>query len=135
MGSRTADLDPNGVRAIAATVHDGGAHIVVYLPAMSAGRVLPDLLSNGQATVLFGRPVDERSCQIKGTFVDVRDVDASERVLVERQWEGFMDNLALIGIPRAVFAGCVRWPLVAIRLRVTALFEQTPGPGAGAPMS
>jgi len=29
----------------------------------------------------------------------------------------------------------VTWPAVAIRVRANALFNQTPGPGAGAPIT
>ena len=57
-----------------------------------------------------------------------------ERPMVERQWLGLMDNLGRIGIPRAVFVNWSTWPVVAIRLTVTALVEQTPGPGAGEAM-
>jgi hypothetical protein len=134
IGSRSADLEPNGVRAIAVKVDRDGTHLVVYVPAVSADRVLPDLRSNGQGAVLFGRPVDERSVQVKGTFVDVREARDDEREMVLAQWEGYMTNLGLIGIPRAVYERWPTWPVVAIRLRVSALFEQTPGPGAGAPM-
>jgi len=134
LGTRTADLEPNGVRAVAARVEDSGRQLVVYVPAVFADRVLPDLQSNGQVAVLFGRPVDERSVQVKGTFVDVRDGHDGERAMVLAQWDAYMENLGAIGIPRAVYGQCPRWPVVAIRLKVTALFEQTPGPSAGAPL-
>jgi hypothetical protein len=134
LGTRTADLEPNGVRAVAVKVEDAGAHLVVYVPAVFADLVLPDLESNGQAAVLFGRPVDDRSVQVKGTFIDVRDGHDGERAPVLAQWEGYMDSLGAIGIPRAVYDRCPTWPVVAIRLRVAALFEQTPGPGAGTPL-
>ena len=37
--------------------------------------------------------------------------------------------------PRAMVAGMKIWPCVAIELRVTQLFEQTPGPGAAEPLA
>jgi hypothetical protein len=134
LGTRTSDLEPNGARAVAAKVEDAGRQLVVYVPAAFADLVLPDLQSNGQAAVLFGRPIDDRSVQVKGTFVDVRDGHDDERAMVLAQWEGYMDNLGAIGIPRAVYGRCPTWPVVAIRLKVTALFEQTPGPSAGTPL-
>jgi hypothetical protein len=111
-----------------------GQHIVVYLPTRSADAVLADLHANGQGAVLFCRPVDDRSCQVKGTFVAVRPGRDDERPLVEAQWAGFVDNLSQIGIPQAIFAGWTTWPVVAVRLKATALFEQTPGPSAGQPL-
>ena len=69
IGTRNASLDPNGARAIAARVERDGLHLVVYVADVAAARLLPDLESNGMAAVTFGRPVDERACQVKGTFV------------------------------------------------------------------
>ena len=37
--------------------------------------------------------------------------------------------------PRAVASGWSFWPAVAIRVRVTAVFEQTPRPGTGHPLA
>lgn len=135
VGTRNASLVPSGARAIAVKVENGGTHLRVYVPASAWSPLLEDLHANGQGTVLFGRPIDDRSCQVKGTFVDVRPVGEDERALVIGQWEGFVANLALIGIPRKVFSAWTTWPVVAARFKVTALFEQTPGPAAGTPLA
>ena len=74
------------------------------------------------------RPTDERACQVKGTFVSARAAKASERALVMAQWEGLLAKPRAIGIPRASLTKWATWPAVAIRLRTTALFDQTPGP-------
>lgn len=134
IGARDERLQPSGTRAVAVKVEDNGLCIVVYIARASINRVLPDLESNGQAAVVFGRPVDDRSCQVKGIFVDARPATADERQRVTAQWNGYLENLERIGIPRAAAAGWVTWPAVAVRLKVTALFEQTPGPQAGVPL-
>ncbi|MCL4845652.1 MAG: hypothetical protein KJ066_03885 [Acidobacteria bacterium] len=135
LGTRDAHLQPNGVRAAALRVEDAGTHLTVYVAKVAAARVLSDLRSNGQAAVVVCRPTDDRSCQVKGHLVSVRTARADERAIVASQWDGFLEQLALIGIPRATTEGWTTWPAVAIRLRATALFDQTPGPGAGAPLS
>ena len=38
----------------------------------------------------------------------------------------------MIGIPLIATVNWASWPCVAIRLKVNALFDQTPGPKAGA---
>jgi Pyridoxamine 5'-phosphate oxidase len=134
LGTRSADNEPNGVRAVAAAVEDDGQRLVVYLAKVAAKRVLPDLEANGQAAVSFGRPVDERACQVKGVFEEARDAREDERARVASQWESFLDNLEQIGIGRLAYGAWVTWPCVAIRLKVSALFNQTPGPGTGAPL-
>lgn len=135
LGTRNEERQPNGARAAAVKVEDDGVHLTVYLAEVAAERLLPDLRSNGQAAVVFGRPTDDRSCQVKGTFVSLRPAAEAERPFVVAQWDGFLAQLARIGIPPAAAHGWVNWPAVAIRLRATALFEQTPGPGAGAPIA
>ena len=132
IGSRNAALEPNGARVTAVKVEDDLLHLLVYVPEVAAGRVLPDLEANGAAAVVFARPVDDRACQIKGIFAGSRPAGADERRFVEQQWEAFLDNLEKIGIPRVGASGWITWPSVAIRMRATTIFEQTPGPQAGA---
>lgn len=132
IGTRNEQLHPNGARAVAAKVEGGGSHLVVYVADIAAARLRADLESNGQAAVVFGRPEDERSCQVKGVFVEIRSATENERPLMEKQWDGFLGQLEMIGIPRVSATNWITWPAVAIRLKVTTIFEQTPGPQAGA---
>ncbi len=131
IGTRNAELEPNGARAISVRVERDRQHLLVYIPDVAAGRVLPDLEANGQVALTFARPTDERACQVKGVFVDVRKVQSHELAHVRQQWSDFLDNLEYIGIPRVASRTWIDVPDSAIRLRVTAVFDQTPGPEAG----
>ena len=131
IGTRNALLEPNGARAIAARIEEDGARLIVYLADVAAERVLPDLHANGQAAVTFGRPVDERAVQVKGTFVAARAARDDEKPLLEAQWEGFTRQLEMIGVNREARSAWPTWPATAIALKPTAIFEQTPGPAAG----
>ena len=133
IGSCNDRLEPGGARALAVTVDDDGTHLVVYM-AEAAARLLPDLAPDRPAAVSFGRPIDDRACQVKGAVVNVRPAEPHERELISAQFEGFLTNLERIGIPRAGATNWPRWPAIAIRLRATAVFEQTPGPAAGTPL-
>ena len=132
IASRNERLEPNAARVTALRVDADGLHVVAFVPAVSAVLLMPDLRANGQVSLVCARPPDERGCQVKGVFVDVRDAGEDERALVVAQWERFRDKLALIGLPRVATDSWAIWPCVGIRLRVQALFDQTPGPGAGA---
>jgi hypothetical protein len=134
LGTRNASLEPNGVRVAAVRVEDDGRHVVAYVPKVAVRHVLPDLESNGQAALVFARPSDDRACQVKGVFTGSRAATSKERGLVDAQWKGFLKYLEMIGLPGAAFESWRNWPCIAIRVRVTALFSQTPGPGAGAPL-
>jgi hypothetical protein len=131
IGTRNSRFEPNGARAIAARAEADGKHLVIYISSVAAARVLPDLEANGLAAVVFARPRDERACQVKGTFVSSRPVTDEERGIARAQWHSFLESLDYIGIPPAAAATWINVADVAIRLKVTAVFEQTPGPQAG----
>jgi hypothetical protein len=101
---------------------------------VAAGPVLDDLRANGQAAVVFARPEDDRACQVKGVFVSARAAAADEEPLVREQFDGFRRQLEIIGMPGESTRPWIVWPATAVRLRVTAVFDQTPGPSAGAPL-
>ena len=135
IGTRNARLEPNGTRVVAVKVEDDGSHLLAYVPKMGAPYVLPDLEANGQAALVFARPPDERACQVKGVFAGARAARASERAFVADQWDRWLQRLGSIGLPGVAAENWQTWPCVAIRVRVTALFNQTPGPNAGAALS
>ena len=132
IGTRNAHLEPSGARVIAVLVEDDGRHVVAYVPDPSSTRVLPDLESNGHVALVCARPPDERACQLKGLFAGARAAADEERALVEGQWARWLDRLTTIGFARETFAHWSTWPCTAVRMRVTDIFNQTPGPGAGA---
>lgn len=131
MGTRNARLEPNGARVIAVKVLEDCEHLVAYVPVAGAELVLADLEANGQAALAFARPADDRACQIKGERVSIRDAEPSERAMVQQQWAGLLEQLQLVGIPPLATEAWSTWPCMAVTLRVTAAFDQTPGPGAG----
>lgn len=135
IGTCNDRLEPNGARGLAVAVDDDGMHLEVFLTEVAAARLMPDLKVNGKIAVSFGRPVDDRACQVKGDLVSVRAAESGERQSISSQFDGFLAGLERIGIPRANAVQWPRWPAVAIRLKATAVFEQTPGPGAGRPLS
>jgi len=60
--------------------------------------------------------------------------EASDRDFVIGQWQGFMKQLDAIGLPSDATTTWSSWPCVAVRIKVTAVFNQTPGPQAGKPL-
>jgi hypothetical protein len=132
IGTRNARLEPSAAYVGAALVDADRKHLTVFVPAIGADAVLADLQANGQAAIVFARPEDDRACQVKGTFVSVRPATDDESVLVHDQYAGFLRQLEIIGMPGESTRSWVVWPALAVRLRVTAVFDQTPGPKAGA---
>ena len=131
IGTRSASLQPNGARVVAVKVDDDGRHVTAFVPAAAAPLLLPDLEASGEAALVFARPPDERACQVKGTFAGARPAAGDEESFVVDQWVRWMRRLETIGLPRMAYESWQVWPCIAVRVEVTALFDQTPGPGAG----
>jgi hypothetical protein len=117
IGTRNASLEPNGARVVAVRVEDNGTHIVAFVP---------------ERALVFARPPDERSCQVKGVFERMDAAASADERFVREQWRRWLERLTMIGLPLSTLERWHVWPCVAVRLRVTALFNQTPGPNAGA---
>ncbi|HWI18023.1 MAG TPA: hypothetical protein VNT81_09765 [Vicinamibacterales bacterium] len=133
IGTRNAQMRPNGCRVTAVRVEEQGQHLVVYIPKAATPTVLEDLRDNGQAAVSLTRPIDDRAVQVKGVFVSERDADPSEEAFVLGQWQALLKELDVMGLAALnSTSSWSMWPCVAITLRVNAVFSQTPGPEAGA---
>ena len=69
IATRDERLEPNGARVAAVTVDADGTHITAYVPTIAARSIVDDLEANRQVALGFGRPSDDRACQVKGVFV------------------------------------------------------------------
>ena len=134
VATRDAALQPDGVAACAARVHDGGARLTVYCYVDAAAEMLLNLADHPAIALDFDLPTSHRACQVKGDCVGSRPAREDERGEVERQLGAFAADLEKLGVPRAAFAGWKWWPCTALDVRVREIFEQTPGPGAGEPL-
>ena len=136
IGTRNQALRPNGCRVTAVRVEAQGRHLVAFLPKAATPAVLEDLRHNRQAAVSFARPTDDRAVQIKGEFIAERDADPSEEAFVLGQWQSLLTQLDMIGLAALTSTSSwLMWPCVAVTLRVTSVFSQTPGPEAGSVLS
>ena len=134
VGTRNGDLDPDGAVAWAIRVHEGGDQVTVFLHEIAAREMLRNLKSHPGIAIDIDQPTSHRACQVKGVYLSSRRARPEERALVHRQLEGLATDLEAIGIPRPMTTGWKVWPCMALEVRVTQLFEQTPGPGTGGPL-
>ncbi len=131
LATRDDTLRPEGANAWAAKVDADRRGLTLYLHEASARALLRNLERHPEIAILFDQPSEHRACQVKGTFLSSRKAKASERAEIDRQVEGLGHELGLLGIPGTLMTGWETWPCFAFDVRVSALFEQTPGPGAG----
>lgn len=127
--------EPYGCRVLAAIVDPDGAHLTAFVADAAAAPILENLRANPSLALAFQRPTDDRACQVKGTFVTARAATDDERAMVEQQLALLGEKFGQLTVPWEVVAGWTAWPAVAVTMRISAVVDQTPGPGAGAPLS
>lgn len=132
VGTRDARLVPECVRPVGVRVEKGGREVTVFLAAATSATSIANLADNGRIAMCVSRPVDHRTVQLKGRLVSSALATESDRAAVERHRKGFAATLAYVGVPPRLTLRMSHWPSYAVRFRVESLFDQTPGPGAGA---
>lgn len=132
VGTRNDRLLPECCRAMGSRVEEDGRELTVFLPAGTAEQSVANLRDNGRIAVCFSRAGDHRSLQIKGTVVSVREAAEPDRQHILRYRRALAEAWGVIGVPPQITLRLAHWPCHAVRVRVEAVFNQTPGPGAGA---
>jgi hypothetical protein len=134
VGTVTAAGMPSAGRAWGLRVRAGGPHIRLLVGAdvETVASVHP---GTGDAPARLALSVTDvltfRSVQLKGTVVGVEEPDESDLAVHHGYRAGFSAAVAATGGVTPMEAV---WPpaLVAVTVEVDAVFDQTPGPNAGA---
>jgi hypothetical protein len=134
VGTRDRLLVPEGARGFGVRVLSGGAELEVFVPEAWGERTFANLADNGRIAVSIARPEDHRSVQVKGSMLEIRPGGEAERAAIDRYREALIAKFSVIGYPPSHFHRLNVWPCRVVRLGVESLYEQTPGPRAGAPL-
>lgn len=132
VGTVDADNHPSACRAVAIEARADRQGLTLYLPLATSAEAIANIASNGRVAITISRPADHRTIQIKGRSERVRVATADEASVVTGSIEAFADTLDDIGLPRGLTRRLASWPAFAVEVQVEALFEQSPGPRAGA---
>lgn len=135
VGTADAAGQPEGMRALGARAEPCCTEVTVFVPDATSARTLANLRENPRIAVCFSRPRDHRSVQIKGRVTAVAPAAAVDRQRIERYRHGLAEELAWLGLPERLTLRVTWWPCHAIRLEVESIYDQTPGPGAGAKLA
>jgi hypothetical protein len=132
VGTIGASGTPACCRAIAVRSDDDLATALVYLPIATSRETLSNLATTCRVAVAVTRPVEHTSIQLKGQSLGARFARDDEEAFVRSRLDGLADVLDRLGVPRRVTRGFAHWPAFAIEMRIEHIFDQTPGPKAGA---
>ncbi len=133
VGSCDGDLNPEVTRAWGAVLLGDGS-VSLCLDRDPSARTLVNLESNGAIAVTFASPVDYRSVQMKGVFLESGAPSDEDIARVEAHRNLFLAATERLGVPTNVVRALWQTDVVKVRFQPEATFNQTPGLGAGAPL-
>jgi hypothetical protein len=134
MASVDAQKVPSCCRAIAVASTGDDATLTVYVPLATSHDVLRNIATTRRVAITVTAPLTHTSTQLKGTTVDVRLAREDEAAFVHARRDAMAETLDALGLPRRVTGNVSCWPAFAVTARIDEMFDQTPGPNAGAPL-
>jgi len=139
VGTRDKGLVSEIVRVWGPHVNRDRRSVRVCVPEATSVRTRTNLVGNGRIAVSFSLPSTYETVQLKGRHLRTTRPSVEDLRRVDRHRESFAGVNESIGVPRARVEAFWRRELaespllVTIHFVVDAIFDQTPGPTAGAP--
>ena len=111
--------------------------VTVFIPSAQYQGFFDALATSRAIAVVFSYPSTHQTLQLKGIDAAVAPLAPGDAEIVARHVDNFAEELGALGYPRDVVRTsqwCEAAELRAVTFTPSAAFEQTPGPGAGAPL-
>ena len=130
VATRDGDLRPEIGRGWGPVVDGSAVNLCITARAGSSTRA--NLESNGALAVTCSRPTTYRTIQLKGSVLEVREPQPADEGRVAEHLEAFTAEVRQLGLPPEFGETLVAGELLTVTFAVEELYDQTPGPGAGA---
>ncbi len=135
VASRDVRHVPSIARALGCRLTDGGRQVRLLLVRSHSETLLRDVEKSGQIAAVFTQPTTHRTLQIKGSDARVQPASADDLELVRFSEAAFGREILPLGFSadfnRRLFAHAPD-DLCAVTFTPADIFQQTPGPNAGA---
>lgn len=136
MAILVATTDPQGApwccRGTALRSDDGLASVTVYVPMATSQQIIQHVAITRRLAIAITHVIEHLSFQLKGQIRTARAARDDEAAFVRSRLDAFADALDDIGVPRRISKTMAHWPAFALEMTVEDVFDQTPGPKAGA---
>ena len=122
------------MRAVGASIAPDGSELTVYVARSRSRQLLQDVAATGQIAVVFSEPRSHRTVQVKAREVELRSAVDSDAPVLRRYLRSMEHEIGNVGLSAVFVQAMLACPLddvVAIRLRPSEAYDQTPGPKAG----
>ena len=132
VGSVDAHGNPAVCRAVGLRSTDDLATATVFVPMATSRETIANVAATKRLAVVTTHPISHCATQLKGIVETTRLAREDEEPFVSGHFAGFSGILNTIGYPPRLTKSVVRWPAFALEMRVEEIYEQSPGPKAGA---
>jgi hypothetical protein len=132
VASRDDRLRPSIARGWAIEVSADGTDVRLCVEAPVGSRMRDNLQSNGAIAVTCSRPTTYRTVQLKGRVASIADPSAEQLADVERHAEAFSSEAEQVGLGPGSGFRLLDSALLSVIFEVAEIYDQTPGPNAGA---
>lgn len=133
--SRDADLRPSLMRACGLRIDDSSGVVSVLLARPQAPRLLADITASGLIAVVVSEPSTHRTMQLKGRDARVDEATTEDLATLGPYADQLDEELRSIGLPASFARAMIAvdpTDVVVVRFTPTEIYDQTPGPRAGA---
>lgn len=123
---------PTCCRGIAIRASADLTTLTVFVPVATSRDVIANVAMTRRAAVVSSHPTSHVSIQFKGIAKGVRLAPDEDAGFLRERLESWADSIAVVGLPRRITRRIAHWPAFAIDISIDEIYEQTPGPKAGA---
>jgi hypothetical protein len=132
IGSCSSDFIPDMMRLTGLQIAADRIHADLYVPQRYTTTFISNVEKNKTISVLASSVHSFEAYQLKGQYLGSRPCNAEEEQLQQAYVRGFAQTLQQLGLRNGLnFRKYYQDPSLAIRMKIEALFEQTPKSGTG----
>jgi hypothetical protein len=139
IAGRSAELRPSVAHAYGCRVVGQAEKIRVFVLRDEARQVLEDIAANGEVATVYSDVRSFRSLQIKGHDAVIAEFDAEDAAAQAEHHRLTAEELVALGHPAPLAHGYFSVPrhakFATVMFTPHDVFQQTPGPGAGAKLA
>ncbi len=132
VATRDAELRPEVTRGWGPWAGDDGTEVTLCVAAAPGSATLANLEANRAIAATFSLPTSYRTVQAKGGVVELCAPGPEHRARVEEHVAAFAEEVEHVGTGGEQARSFLDTELVAVSFAVRELYDQTPGPAAGA---
>ena len=138
VASRDAANRPSLMRAVGVRLSAARDLVTVLLARSQSMQLLADIAASGIIAVVFSEPSTHRTLQLKGRDAHIEAASADDLALLAPYADNLAAELSSIGIDGRLARALIATDpgdVVGVCFTPTEIYDQTPGPKAGAALA